>query len=178
MNNTTITMDVKTRSKSFKITITALFAALTCISTMVIQIPSPANGYIHPGDCFVLLSGWILGPFYGFIAAGTGGMMADLLSGYAIYAPATFIIKGIMSITAYLLIKMMSSASILPSKTYPYISSLISETIMVIGYFVFAAVFLGTGIAAAASIPGNIVQGVFAVVATPMLFELIKKMHI
>ena len=40
----------------------ALFAALTCVATMVIQIPSPMNGYVNLGDCFVLLAGWVLGP--------------------------------------------------------------------------------------------------------------------
>jgi len=44
-------------------------AALTYEATMVIKIPSPLNGYIHPGDCIVLLSGWLLSPIYGFIAA-------------------------------------------------------------------------------------------------------------
>ena len=28
---------------------------------MVVQIPSPMNGYVNLGDCFVLLSGWLLG---------------------------------------------------------------------------------------------------------------------
>ena len=35
----------------------SLMAALTCVGTMIIKIPTPTNGYIHPGDGFVLLSG-------------------------------------------------------------------------------------------------------------------------
>ena len=61
----------------------ALLAALVCVATMVIQIPSPANGYVNLGDCFVLLSGWLLGPLHGAAAAGIGSMMADLFLGYA-----------------------------------------------------------------------------------------------
>lgn len=172
-------------SKTHTITITALFAALTCISTMVIQIPSPTNGYIHPGDCFVLLSGWLLGPFYGFIASGLGGMLADLLTGYVIYAPATFLIKGIMSIIAYLILKIFSENASMKntsqqckSRVAVYLSGIISEVFMVAGYFLFSAVFLGTGFGALSGIPANAVQGIFAVVATPILYKIINKIHL
>ena len=42
----------------------ALLAALVCAATMVIQIPSPTGGYVNAGDGFVLLSGWLLGPWH------------------------------------------------------------------------------------------------------------------
>ena len=53
-----------------KLVVSALMAALTYVATMVVQIPSPMNGYVNLGDCFVLLSGWLLGPWYGGAAAG------------------------------------------------------------------------------------------------------------
>ena len=68
-----------------KIVIAALLAAFTCIATMSIRIPTPGTGgYIHPGDAIVLLSGIILGPGYGFLAAGIGSALADLLGGYLV----------------------------------------------------------------------------------------------
>ena len=39
-----------------KLVVSALMAALTYVATMVVQIPSPMNGYVNLGDCFVLLS--------------------------------------------------------------------------------------------------------------------------
>lgn len=45
-----------------KLVFTSMFTALTCIATMVIQIPSPMNGYLNLGDAAVLLGAWILGP--------------------------------------------------------------------------------------------------------------------
>ena len=46
-----------------KIVMTALFAALACVATMSIRIPTPGTGgYIHPGDAIVILSGVVLGP--------------------------------------------------------------------------------------------------------------------
>ena len=81
--------------------VSALMAALTCAATMVIKIPSPLNGYLNLGDCIVLVAGWMLTPTYGFLAAGLGSALADLFSGYVTYAPATFLIKGLMAIIAY-----------------------------------------------------------------------------
>ena len=78
-----------------------MLAALTCIATMIIKIPSPLKGYLNLGDCVVLLSGWLLSPLYGFLAAGLGSGLADLISGYGVYVPATFIIKGVRAIAAY-----------------------------------------------------------------------------
>ena len=57
---------------------TALFAALSCISTMLITIPTPTGGFVHLGDGMALLCGWLLGPIWGSLAAGLGGMLADL----------------------------------------------------------------------------------------------------
>ena len=45
-----------------KLVLAALLAALVCVATMVVQIPSPMQGYVNLGYCFVLLSGWLLGP--------------------------------------------------------------------------------------------------------------------
>ena len=45
-----------------QLVIAAVFSALCCVATMVIQIPSPMNGYVNLGDCIVLLAGWLLGP--------------------------------------------------------------------------------------------------------------------
>ena len=82
-----------------KLVMTALFAALACVATMSIRIPTPGtNGYIHPGDAVVILSGIILGPVYGFLAGGIGSAMADLLGGYFIYVQITLIIKGLIAL--------------------------------------------------------------------------------
>ena len=77
-----------------RIVMAAMLAALTCVATMVIKIPSPLKGYLNLGDCVVLLAGWMLSPVYGFLAAGIGSALADVFSGYVLYAPATFVIKA------------------------------------------------------------------------------------
>ena len=66
-----------------KLVLAALLAALVCVATMVVQIPSPMQGYVNLGDCAVLISAWMLGPLYGGAAAGIGSALADLLSSRA-----------------------------------------------------------------------------------------------
>ena len=58
-----------------KLVTAALLAAMTCVATMIIKIPTPTFGYIHPGDGFVLLCGVVLGPLPGALAAGIGNFL-------------------------------------------------------------------------------------------------------
>ena len=145
--------------KTKKLVLSALMAALVYVSTSIIQIPSPAtNGYVNLGDCFVVLSGWLLGPWYGAAAAGIGSMLVDLLGSYAHYAPGTLDIKAADAMAAALIFRAMGRG-----KTGMLVSGVVGEIIMVLGYFAYAAMLLGKGLAAAASIPGNIAQGVAGV---------------
>ena len=163
-----------TDTKLKKIVIGALFAALTCVATMVIQVPSPANGYVNLGDGVVLLSAWILGPVYGPLSAGTGSMFADIFSGYAHYAPGPFIIKALTALTAYWLRKALLKANA-RGFAAGIVSGIAGEAVMVTGYFFYAMLFLQRGLAAAASIPGNIVQGVLGVATAVLVYEVLRK---
>ncbi len=164
-----------------RLTLAALFAALCCVSTMVIQIPSPMNGYVNPGDCFVLLSGWLLGPLYGGLAAGAGSMLADLFTGYAHYAGATFLIKGVMAAAAYVIRKKLAAA-LKGRKLMPMLlSAAAAESIMVAGYYFFAGLILGKGLGslgAAAGVPGNILQGAVGTVLAIIIMRLMERLHI
>ena len=113
-----------------KLVLAALLAALVCVATMVVQIPSPMQGYVNLGDCFVLLSGWLLGPWYGFAAGGIGSMLADIFLGYAHYAPGTLVIKGVMALVAALMYEKMGRTA-----TSRIAGGVVSEIIMVLGYF-------------------------------------------
>ena len=116
--------------------LSSLFASLCCITTMIIQIPAP-TGYVNLGDCAVLLSAWTLGPLWGGAAAGIGTMMADILNGWASYAPATFVIKFTMAVMASLTFHRIQN------KWGPLISGIVAESIMVSGYFLYENYVLG-----------------------------------
>ncbi|MDE6722612.1 MAG: TIGR04002 family protein, partial [Eubacterium sp.] len=76
------------------LTITALFTALITVGTAMIQIPV-GNGYAHFGDSMIYLSACILPGPCAVFAAAVGAVIADLATGFAIYAPATAIIKAL-----------------------------------------------------------------------------------
>lgn len=165
----------KNHEKLERLVLAALFAALSCVATMVIQIPSPMSGYVNLGDCFVLLSGVFLGPVWGFLAAGTGSMMADILTGYAHYAPGTFLIKGLMALAVCMIFRALSAGKLPRTASY-LVASVPAELLMVVGYFFYACLLLGKGLAAASSIPGNIMQGIFGVVSSFLLLKMLERM--
>ncbi len=159
------------KTKTQRIVMAALFAALCCVATMIIKIPSPLKGYLNLGDCIVLLSGWLLSPLYGFLAAGLGSALADVFSGYVTYAPATFVIKGLMALIAYFGFKSLrNKIGNLPSRI---ISGTAAEVMMVLGYFVFEG-FLYGFIPSIVNIPANSVQGVAGLILGITLIKILE----
>jgi uncharacterized membrane protein len=162
-------------SKTKKIVIAALMASLVCVATMLIKIPSPLKGYLNLGDCIVLLAGWLLSPGYGFVAAGLGSALADLLSGYVTYAPATFLIKGAMALVAFACLGMMQKR--LGRLTSRIIGGVLAELLMIAGYFVFEG-FLYGFIPSIVNIPANAVQGVAGIIIGTILIKVFEKSKI
>lgn len=162
--------ETETHAHLKRLVLTALFAAITCIFTMIRLFPSPLGGYVHLGDCFVLLSGFYLGPLYGGLAAAIGSAFADLFTGYLNYAVATFIIKFVMAFAAALIVKKLRIPTLAK-----ILSGLVSETVMIGGYYLFSAVFLGAGfIGGLATIPGDAVQGGMGIAFALILSEILR----
>ena len=163
---------MNTKNTAHKIVTAAMFAALTCVVTMIVKIPSPLKGYINIGDCIVLLVGWMLSPMYGFLAAGIGSALADIFSGYVIYAPATFIIKGLMALIAYY------GASFLLKKAKnifgQIVSGAIAEVWMVVGYFLFEGCLYGFA-SSLVNIPANSIQGLAGLILGIVFIKIFEK---
>ena len=156
-------------SLSKQLALTALFAALCLVGTAVIAIPLP-TGYFNVGDVFVLLAGWCLGPLYGSIAAGTGSALADIVTGYPMYSPFTFIIKALDAFTAYMVWGLLKKCirkerlDIIPRA----ISALIGEGLMVAGYLLVETCFYGF-YGAVGAVFGNVLQGAICMALALML---------
>ena len=150
--------------KITKTVVTALFAAMVCVATMLIKVPTlGTNGYENIGDTIVLIAAWLIGGVYGGLAAGIGSALADLLSGYGSYVPGTLIIKFAMAIVAYLIYTALKKVHV--NKVVSYVMSGIgAELVMIFGYFLYESTLLGYGIVAAASIPSNALQGITCLV--------------
>ena len=153
-----------------KLVLTALFAALTFCATFVIKVPTVTGGYVNLGDSLVLTSAWVLGPV-GILSAALGSALSDLLGGYPIYILPTFIIKGLMAFVAWGLFKIIPIKRTFVSRV---IGAIAAEIIMVGGYYIVEAVFMGYGFGGAlASVPGNVVQAVFGIISGVIITEVL-----
>lgn len=74
--------------------INGLMIALVFVVTRFTSIPTPV-GYFNIGDVAIMVTAVLLGKNSGFAAGAIGSAIADISSGYYIFAPVTFIIKGL-----------------------------------------------------------------------------------
>jgi uncharacterized membrane protein len=148
---------MKARSKhaTKKLVLASLISALICAATALIKLPSPL-GYIHPGDAPVVLAAFLMSPTYGFLAAAIGSCLADVFSGYALYAPVTFLIKGGMVLVIYGVQRVLAKSN--KTLTVQIVATLLAEMLMVLGYYLFEGCLYGFG-AALAAVPFNVLQG-------------------
>lgn len=91
----------RAESRIYKIVLWAVFAALVFVGSMV-SVPIPvAIGditRIHLGNIFCLLSGFVLGPIGGGLAAGVGSALYDMTNpAYIASAPFTFAFKFLLA---------------------------------------------------------------------------------
>ena len=150
-----------------KIVFSSLFAAIVCVATFVVRIPSALTGYIHMGDAAVLLSAYILGPLGGAMASGIGSFLADMFSGYMVYAPWTFIVKFLVALTAgFLFYKQKGKPLSI------VISGILGESIMIFGY-VIADFFITKSIEVALlGIYGSMIQAAFGIIVSTAFYKL------
>ena len=112
-----------------KLTLAAMFAALAfiCFSYLRIEIPMGGGmtGKIYIGHAFIILSAFLLGAKYGGLTGAVGLALADVLAGYVISAPPTFIAKFLIGLTASIMAhQIFHLGSITKKKTLYILSSI------------------------------------------------------
>jgi ECF transporter S component (folate family) len=154
-----------------KMVMTALLIALVTVTTMVVNVPLPGvRGYVNIGDTVVLLAGLVFGPIVGATAGALGSSLADLLLGYAYWAPWTFVIKGLEGFLAGWFVLRLHKAK----KSGMILGTSVAAAVMVFGYFLVGILYYGLG-PAAVSLPGDLLQGSVSVVLSLSLFAPIQK---
>ncbi|MEE1200817.1 MAG: ECF transporter S component [Christensenellales bacterium] len=161
----------------YRIVLTSMLAALICVLTILVPIPIPATGgYANPGDGLILTCAFLLPPASALMAAGLGSALADLLIGYAVFAPGTFFIKGGMALIAALISHRFGNEN--NRRTCLWVrlaASVAAEVFMVTGYFLYESLCLGYGLSAMASVPLNLGQGALGIVVSTLLLSLITR---
>lgn len=165
------------KATTFYVVLIALFSALVCVLTIFVRIPW-GKGYINFGDTLIFLAASLLGPVGGMIAGAIGSSLADLFSGFATYAPFTFVVKGGEGFLCGILYTYVFR------KQRPMLRRLFSMLIagawMIIGYFLTDLMLYGWEASLFNFVSGPIQAGASLVVAlivmprVPVLFESVK----
>lgn len=150
---------------------TALFAALVCVATFIIKIPSPiTGGYTHLGDGFIFIAVILLGKRNGAWAGSIGAALADIIGGYSFYALPTFIIKGIMALIMGTMIEKLP-----PSIKHKWIAGAVTGSVwQVLSYYVVGSLFVGSFITTISEIPGNTIQSTAGIIVTAAFLTIFK----
>jgi len=86
-----------------KLVLAALMAALTVVGSAIrVQMPISVGGTtaFHLGNIFCALSGLLLGPWLGGLAAGLGSFLYDIMTNYISECWITFLTKGAYGLVA------------------------------------------------------------------------------
>ena len=180
------------------IAITGVLAALTCAATMVVRVPSPSGGYMNLGDTLVLLSAWLLGPWYGALAAGIGSMLYDFTNPlYISESWITLLTKGAYGLVTGLVFLFASKLFKKQENAVwtAYVRAILATAA---GAVTYAVLYLaksyikgivvsglthdGAMLALAAKLPATIFNGAVAIIFAPILIVAIqaalKKNHL
>ena len=134
------------------ICISGLFSALVFVITAYLHIPT-YNGYVHFGDGFIFLAACILPMPYSIIVGTLGAVLADLLTGFAIWAPGSMFIKGLLAVLfSYKATKIVTTRNLF--------MLLPATLISVAGYYFYEVLITGSFGASLAGIPGTIIQAI------------------
>ena len=144
--------------------------ALVFVATLInIKLPIGQGGLIHLGNVPLFLFAILFGRKTGAIAGAFGMGLFDLMGGWTQWAPATFMVVGLMGYTVGLVAERNDS-------TAGYVLAVVLACVIkVAGYYVAEALIYGNWVQPVLSIPGNLMQiGVAALIVLPMAGTLKK----
>lgn len=136
--------------KMKRMCLAGIFTAIVFVFTAYLHIPSH-TGYTHVGDAFIYIAACLLPLPYGMFVGAGGALLADCLTGFALWAPGSVIIK-----TAAVLFFSRKCHKIICLRN---ILALIPAWVLCIGgYYLYEALITGNFAAPLAGIPGYITQ--------------------
>lgn len=130
--------------------ITSVFTAIVYIFTAYFHISSH-TGYIHIGDAFIYIAACLLPLPYAAVCGAVGALLADCLSSFVIWAPASVIIKSLT-----VLCFSRKNQKILCLRNI--LALIPAWFICIFGYYLYESIITGNFIAPLAGISGYITQ--------------------
>lgn len=150
---------------------TALFIAIVFLGVFIIKFPGPF-GYTHIGDSMIFLSVLMLGGRRAAVAGGVGAALADIVSGYAVWAVPTFLCKGAMALVMGALIGHHVLG--LKGRGLWIVSAVAGGLTQGIGYVISWTLLFGKA-AAIAAIPGLTFQMISGIAIAFVLSEALQR---
>jgi len=150
-------------TKTQKLVLTALMTCMIMIAILFFRIPVPfTQGIVHIGDGLIFLAVLMLGTKYAIAAASVGSAMANIIMGFAFWAPWTFVIKGGMALIMGTFISVMMknhmANSILKPSVIRVIGMVLAGIWMTFGYYIAGRFIYGNWMVALFGIPWDIGQ--------------------
>ena len=155
---------------------TALLTALVFVATAFINIRLPilsSGGLVHLGNVILFAAAILFGKKKGAIAGAVGMAIFDLSSGWALWAPFTFIVRGIMGYIVGAIAYSNNKNG--DSFLFNVLAVIASGIWMIIGYYITEVILYGNLLTPIASIPGNITQLAVGLVLGLPLANILKR---
>ena len=175
---------MKSKMTTRKIVFAALMAALTVIGSSIrITVPVSIAGTtaFHLGNIFCALSGILLGPWVGGLAAGLGSAIYDMFNPlYIAECWLTFLMKGAYGLAAGLVVSWGKHAWNYGRATVAAVCGAVTYAVLYLLKSYFKALFV-QGVAPVAALltvgeklPATVFNAVVAIVFAPMLAVTIR----
>jgi uncharacterized membrane protein len=174
-------MEKKKSNSALRTSLIAVLTAVVVVFTIIVKVPTPTKGYLNLCDLAICFIAFTFSPLTAFIAGGLGTCIADIISGYPQWAPISFVVHGVEGLLVALIVKRSAqeiSDGVKVSALRVILAMIVCVVIVAGGYFLLSAIFMSLGFAAAAAgIPGNIVQSGIGVVAGYALSRAVVKAY-
>ena len=157
--------------RTVDITVTAAMAALVFLGTYIFKIPT-ISGYVHLGDCMILLTVALFGMKKGAIAGAIGGGLSDFIGGYFYWVVPTLLIKCMWAIVMGLIMH-----KVLKDKKGSFLIGAIAGGVLHIIAYTLVRVVLYGGKTAIIEIPALAFQTGAGIVIGFVIYMLLKKIR-
>lgn len=168
-------------SSTRRMVFSALLIALVFVATKFINIRLPISingGLIHLGTAMLYIISMVFGPSMGAISGAFGMAIFDAIDPtWFIWAPFTFVIRGIMGLIVGSIIKRKVKKEQASSKNtlWSIAAMLVGGIWMIAGYYISDVILYGNWIAALTSIPGDSIQVAAGIIIALPLATALKK---
>lgn len=178
-------MEKKRIISTKQIVLVGLLAAMTCVgSGLRIKVPEVVGtSAFHLGNILCALSGVLLGPWLGGLAAGLGSAVYDMLDPmYISECWLTFLMKGAYSLIAGLVIRIgkadwnYGKATVATvAGAVGYAALYLAKTFFYSGMLIHGLPVEGAWLSVVSKLPATTFNAVVAIIAAPLLAVTLRK---